>query len=333
MDALYYPRLSLPSPSWTNPNLLFFDRIHVIAPSGGHRQLFDRRTRALMDHDVVRPINPSEFARDDAADEIVLGYLIGRSQGMRRRAELARIHFGKIAFSRLAVELERVGLLRRLPRDQIPRSEVDGSWMEGPAWVIEYLMSMLATRIVTQIDDLPLITDEENARLAVTGVRSAARNNNVRRLKAVTTLLPAGPDISLEDILRFREEHPEELANFRRFVTELTTRNSADEDFEYRLRAAEEVRNRLVARLEQVPSRLPAAEIVLSASALAAPLVEHSYYSAAAAALGLGHLLLRTAEQARQYRQVRRAVMQDKLVFAALAAKRFAPGWGDEVLR
>ncbi|MGO6859805.1 hypothetical protein ACCS99_20055 [Rhizobium ruizarguesonis] len=322
MDALYFPYLSLPDPSWTYPNLLFFDHICVMAPSGDRHRLFDGPTRALQDYGLVRTIDPTRYAGSESEDAQVLAYLTGVSQTKRRDQDFGRIHLGKFAYGSLVEELSRIGFLKRRLAD-------DGynEWLEGPVWVINYLMSIFAARILAARDDLPLITDEISSSRLIAGKAVQGESSN-RRVKALARLLPLGPGAEIADIARFKEGHQRELQQFREFITYLITRDRRDGMFEIRLREAERLRTHLVEELSAIRSAIPPVQIGLAIASVAAPLAEHSPYSAAVGVLGLGYLV--TSWAARHRRE--RAIMNDKLVFAALADQRFAPRHSGNVL-
>lgn len=325
MDALFYPTLSLPGPAWTNPNLLFFEQIGVIAPEGEMRELFDGPTRLLMEHDLVRSVHPMDYARDDEDDERVIGHLLGLAQKPPKSQGSASVHLGKIAYTTLPETLIELGLLRRSYRDD---------WLEGPEWVVDYLMSVLATRMASNPDlDVSLVTNLASADRFVSGAPRLERLRADRRIRAVSCLLPIGPDAELDEIMRFREQHRSELHAFRGFVESLVRRSSiepaGEPDFNARLRQAEQLREHLVGELDAVPSTAPALPIMLSITAIAAPMVEASPYSAAAGVAGLGYLLYTRSSAARRTRQAR----QDKLIFAALVEKTFAARRSDDILR
>jgi hypothetical protein len=324
LDALFYPTLSLPGPAWTNPNLLFFDQIGVIAPDGDPRELFDGPTRLLMDHDLVRQVNPMRYARDDDDDEQVIGHLLGLAQNPPKRSSLTSVHLGKLAYTTLPTALLDFGLLWRSFRND---------WLEGPDWVVGYLMSALAMRMASNPElDASLITNIASAERFVVGSARSPQSRADRRVRAVSRLLPVGPDAALNEIVRFREQHRRELREFRGFIESLVRRSTMDADgeadFGGRLRQAEQLRRHLVGELEAVPSTAPALPIVLSITAIAAPMVEASYYSMAAGVGGLGYLLYTRGTATRRARHAQ----QDKLVFAALVERAFASRRGDDVL-
>lgn len=323
MDALYFPHLSLPGPAWTNPNLLYFDSISVIAPSRRDIGLFDGPTGRLIEHNLVRPIDPQRYRADPRSDAAIVGHILGLGSSQKRHAPLATIHLGKISGSPLMHDLIELGLLWKT-------SEWD--WLEGPVWVIEYVMSVLAIRILMDAD-LALVTDHPSARGLVAGPIRRDVSRDKRRLQAVTTLLPVGPDVSVDHILRFRDDHRRELREFRMFVEALAFRSVDSgedaESFSARLRSAEEVREYLVGKLEAVRSSAPPLAIALSVASVAAPAFEGSPYSLAASAMGLGYLLL----QQQRARASERRMLKDKLVYAAIAADHFRPKRAAAVLR
>ncbi len=322
VNALYFPYLSLPDPSWTYPNLLFFDQISVIAPRGERHRLFDGRTRALQDYGLVGTIDPAAYPADEAADVQVLAYLAGVAHTKRRGRDFGRIHLGKFAYSDLAGELIRIGLLRMQRTD-------DGynEWLEGPVWAINHLMTVFASRILAGNEGLPLITDEISSSRLVLGKDPRGQISD-RRVKALARLLPLGPGADIGDIARFKKDHQVELQQFREFITDLTMRDLRAGMFEARLNDAERLRAHLIGELRAVRSDIPPIQIALSVASVAAPLIENAPYSAAVGVVGLGYLVHSWATRQRR----ERAVMGDKLVFAALADRRFTPRHTSDIL-
>ncbi|MBM6595359.1 hypothetical protein [Microvirga pudoricolor] len=325
MDALFYPTLSLPGSAWTNPNLLYFDQIGVIAPHGDERELFDFPTRILMEHGLVRPIHPEPYATNEEDDAIVLGHLLGMAQTQRAGGPVTRIHLGKIAYTRFPSELREFGLLWPTYGD---------GWLEGPTWVCDYVMSVLATRMMSHPHlNVSLLTNQPFANRLVVGLPQKRPSAMTRRMQALARLLPVGPDAEIHDIMRFRDDHRRELKHFRQFVEQLIVRSKegpeGQGDFEARLREAERLKAHLVDELRAMRSRIPPAAIVLSVAPIAASLIENAYYSAATAVAGLGYLLYTRAGESRREREV----MSDKIVYAALASRDIAARRAEDVLR
>ena len=333
MEALYFPRLSLPGLAWTYPNLLFFDRIRTIAPTGVNpRTLFDGPTRSLIAEGLVEPLDPTPYVRDEKGDDLALSYLLGAVSTHRRRKQkqrLARIHVGKLTYMGLTQELMRIGLLRECLRG--PNEERD--WLEGESWVVDHLMSLIAARVLANHQQMPLITDDNDAKIKLVGSHSSTSTAAKRRLQAVQRLLPIGPDVNVADIVMFRRRHATSLSEFRDFVTDLSLRSADNErgeaDFERRLQTAEQHRRELVRAIQEIQSGRPAINIAISAASIVAPILEQSPYSVAAGLAGFGYVLWNEFGNRRSHRQA----MRDRLVYAALAQYEFAPRDVDELLR
>jgi hypothetical protein len=325
VDALFYPTLSLPRAAWTNPNLLYFDKIGVIAPDVDDVELFDGPTRTLMSHRLVEAINPERYAIDNAGDEVAVAYLHGIAHAKRVNGPHAKIHIGKIGFTSFPGELRALGLL----------SEPDANgWLKGPAWVCDYVMSVLAIRMMNHRDlNVSLLTNQPFANRVVAGVPVSRRSATERRIQALARLLPIGSDAEIDDILRFRQRHEHELKLFRQFVEQLILRSGegpySQLDFERRLCDAERLRADLVDALRDLPSHTALVDVGLFIAPVAASIAEDAYYSAGAAACGLAVLLYR---QSGAYRE-RRAIMSDKLIYAALVERKIAARRADDLLR
>ncbi|WP_404862914.1 hypothetical protein [Georhizobium sp. MAB10] len=333
MEALYFPRLSLPGMAWTYPNLLFFDRIRTIAPNGVNLEtLFDGPTRSLIAEGMVEPLDPTPYIRDDQGDTQALSYFLGAASSQRRRNKkqrMARIHIGKLTYMALTQELIRAGLLREC----LHGPNEDRDWLEGQHWVIQHLMSLIAARVLANHQQMPLITDENEAKINLVGSRHSSLTSAKRRLLAVQRLLPIGPDVNIADIVSFRRRNATSLAEFRQLVTELSLRSAEGErgevDFERRLQAVEQHRRELVRSIQEIQSGRPAITIAISAASIIAPVLEQSPYSVAAGFAGFAYVLWNESANHRRQRQI----MRDRLVYAALAQHEFAPRDVDELLR
>lgn len=315
MKGLYFPYLKLPDAEWTNPNLLFFDQIEIIAPGERYGNTYlDYRTRDLIEHGLVRPCDPEEFARDEDGDEVILGYILGEPRRRRSHGEVSRIHIGKLAYSHLPQELQKHGLLRQVEHHNARE------WLEGPRWVVDHLMTAIAVRILARREDLSLITSADDAKKVTIGT-SAARTRNERRIEAVSSLLPVGADVDPRQIVRFKETYGEELRRFRWVVDDLVRGEVASDVFSNRMNLAKELKAGLLDALKELDSRVPGIEIALSAASLVAPIVEQSPFSAAVAATAFGCLVYRLSKQRRQGRELR----NHQMMYAALARQHLMP--------
>jgi hypothetical protein len=278
VEALYFPSLSLPSSTWVNPALLFFDRLGVIAPQGPGRNLFDDRTHELIQLGLARPVTPHGLWQEGENDAFI-SYMLGRASAERSYTSIQRIHVGKLTYTPIADVLERAGLLIR----------VDDAWLEGPEWVVGRIMAYLALQTSLHSDrPLPLVTDERAAARVVTGSEAQATS---RRLRAVSRLLPAPADVPPRDLERFRRHNLPELHSFRRYLEQLISRDplstTGEASFESRLREAERLRDHLLGEMEGFSWRKQGPVITLSAMAIGASAIEQEPWSAGVGLIGL----------------------------------------------
>ncbi len=313
MEALYFPSMSLPPATWVNPALLYFDRIGVIAPHGVDIQSYDPRTRELLAEDLVRPVWSHDLWRlGEATDEAFVASLLRSASRRDANYEVRRIHAGKVAYGDVSRVLCERGLLSR----------TYGEWLEGPAWLVDSLMTYIAAQIsLSSPTPLPLISNDDSASRILMGRELPAVG---RRLEAVTRLLRVPPTAEPSELRAFRDTHREELRRFRLFVTELVARRDEPEngyDLDTRLAEAERVRDHLEGELSAVSWSGDAPTIALTAIAFGAAAAETALWSAGA---GLLALLYGLGDVAGRYR-VRHDAGREPLAYATQVARNWPP--------
>lgn len=323
METLYFPHLSLPASAWVNPALLFFDRIDVIAPDDGGRELFDERTEALIREGMVRPIHPFRYHWDSQDDDRFISYLYGLTHSPPRVGGVERLHFRKIAHTALGHELLRAGMLEH----------VEGDWLEGPRWVCAHVMAYLALQLSSHPElQIPLVTDEDSAQRMMVG-QARRRNPGSRASRVLRALLPVPASATVSEIADFKDQHRQELLQFRDFVDALITRDDldtvADGQLEERISEAIRLREHLENEISSAVWRRTAVNISLSATAAVAPALESSYFSMTAGLLALINLGAEAVRTGRRRRRARRS----PVVYAALASQRWRPRNTDDVFR
>lgn len=312
MDALYFPHLSLPSSTWVNPALLYFDRVGVIAPEGDHRSLFDHRTQELLDLGMARAVIPrGEWGREQDRDFI--SFLLGIASSKRSYGRIERVHAGKLMYTPIADALESAGLLSR----------VDHGWLEGPDWAVGRVMAYLALQISShEPRPLPLVTNERAAARVMSDQEGKTAS---RRVRAVARLLPAPSDALPREIDQFRRAHHRELEAFRGYIDALITRDQMDDDgetsFEERLREAERVRDHLVGEMQAFDWRSQGPGFAIAALGAVAPLMEQSPWSFG---VGLLSLVYGGAQGAAALGR-RRAARASPLVYSTQVVGRWQP--------
>ena len=324
MDALYFPNLSLPSLAWTNPLVLYFDRIGIIAPSEYDARLSSPRTARLVEAGLVMPMFAGVFGNYEEEDAFVLE-TIYRNEDRRRGRQgrsirLSRIHAGKLRETRLLGEL--------IDRRILHYDFDDAQWLIGPENVCIQIMTVLAERIIRGGGAGRIVTNKAFALRVATGQVAPSMGEHDRRIRVVTSLLPVSPAASSEQLASFKQAHGPELRQFRAFVEQLIRRETDGEVFEARLRDAEQLREQLTGELDVMRAREGAGNFALIIGNIIAPLIEGSFFSGAMGfATGAGALRSQASSNRR-----RREIYSDGLAYAALAHSALRPRTSAEIL-
>jgi hypothetical protein len=234
--------------------------------------------------------------------------------------KLYRIHRGKLVHTRLLEELLERRLLRPDPWDD--------QWLTGPEPVCIRVMTALAQRILRSGEAAAIVTNRSAALQMASREPLDHSTYYSRRLDAVSRLLPVSPSISPEALARFKADHASALRRFRSFVERLIRRDANESMFEARLAEAEELRDNLIGELETIGARGGASPFALIIANIVAPLLEASFFSAAANGIGLMDL---TRTRARDQRR-RHEIGGEGLAYAALARTTLRARTSDELL-
>jgi hypothetical protein len=319
-QVLYFPNLSLPEAGWVNPAILFFDCIGVISPDHPDERddLFDERTQALIDAQVVKPVWPGHFySWGSSTEETLFNILTEKTQTKPIADQFERLHVGKFRHSNV---LERL-----IDRGFVKTTESD-SWVSAPDWMAIDLMNYLALQLSCSPDlGMDLVTDRGIAWTCLTG-RAVGDYQADQRLRAITSLLPVGPDADVDGLLNFRARQSTELIKFRSYIEALLHDASSPEtrmtgQFEARLTEAERCRKELVQALETMRWGKVFGRVFVSALPMASSFADHSPWSAGAGLVSLG-LQLREEWNTRQTGLRAR---RDPLAYAALASSDLKP--------
>lgn len=316
MEALYFPRISLPSPSWTYPNILFFDKINVIAPNFRLHRNFNFETRILCENGLVNTIDPSEYLDEDDVSDI-LDYIVNVGPFRSENEGFSRINTFKFRGRYLLSGFIYKKLL-------IETNDSDGQWVEGPTWIIEELITAMAAKILSAKDNMPIITDRTSSlNLISQNINSDNKysiTQNKRRMDSIIKLLPVSPHINIDSLVEFKNAHHNELKNLQEFVVDLTRIENSDEIFERDLSEAERLRDHLIDEINEIQRFPSEIEISLSAASVGAAIYDGGNASIAASALSLSYLLYNWMNKQKQ----KKLIEKDKLVFAARAEIKFS---------
>lgn len=236
--ALYYPTIDIPEEGWLKSAVLFWDEIQTIVPSSVKDPYKNRLTRTLHDRGFLTPfdVNPDNRLVEGLS-ETVMKYINEASSFLVDvRASKTRIHSDKLP------QLFRIHP-EKLPyeiRHQLSRIIDDDGWLHTSAEFGSFYMSLLANKICED-KSLALLTDNPIASNLTDQVRLDARvqmgeRDYYQRNQKTTVNLAQGlltnlvvkgvklaPTTSIEDVLRFKNNHRDELGQFRTNLLKLVT--------------------------------------------------------------------------------------------------------------
>jgi hypothetical protein len=249
-SALYYPYIDIRNERWLRTAALFWDSIRTIVPDSIRDPYSTDFARELGDAGVLEPIRVmSDMEEVESLTDTVLDYLTDpaaaavmleadthpydrfhREKMSRHLRDLAEIHPEKLPYE---------------IRSQLGRALNDGGWYEVEQGFANFYMTLLATKLAERLG-LGLVTEANEAdQLAITvkkgktgylGRRRPGRHYEATgpRQRLPTEVAPGllidlvvqsiylAEDVPAKKILRFKEDHREELGVFRREVSRLT---------------------------------------------------------------------------------------------------------------
>jgi Family of unknown function (DUF6236) len=251
-SALYYPYIDIQNERWLRSAALFWDSIRSIVPDSVRDPYSSDFARELSDEGALEPIRVmSDMDEVDSLTDTVLDFLndptaaavmldtdarpnqpLHREKMPRQLRELVEIHPEKLPY-----------VIRSQLRDALN----DGGWYEVEPGFANFYMTLLATKLAERLR-LGLVTESNSAdQLAIAvhkghplasyfGPRRPGRHYEATgpRRRLPTALAPGllidlvlqsielPEDVSARSVLRFKRDHREELAVFRREVSRLT---------------------------------------------------------------------------------------------------------------
>ena len=259
-SSIYYPWIEVRDSTWLRTSCLYWDVIRTIVPQSIKNPYTTDDARYLQDEGVLVPYSISSeqpLLRDVGVD--FLAYLEtdeGKAMILGGRKNTALIHAEKI--SRKVRELSHIhpDKVHYLIHDMLEDSDFQHrgtyGWLTMHEAIANYYMTLLATRIATQIGT-SVVTDEVGAdRLGLVARAGAVIPNPVRFLEdeenwlgrykhmnprylaegAIATLaletIQIAPWVSTSDLLRFRKRYSDELGRFRTAIGDLCAKVERD---------------------------------------------------------------------------------------------------------
>ena len=253
--ALYYPRIQVPNDGWLKTAMLYLEGVQTIVPAS-MPEPYTGTSRVLFDAGVLSPLHVHPhmdsverlavkvfdyFGSTEADGVLIEGGLrqsdLIHPEKLPELRELVEIHPEKFPYA-LQHQLERLFHGR------------EGNWVRVDRPFARFYMTVLATQLAED-HGIALLTDlPASERLAV-NVRLDSKLGmpNIRfgdpdwrrygrhwfhEHRVPATLAPSlladlslqkiaiSPDTSVDDLLRFREDHKDQLGRFRTKMAELT---------------------------------------------------------------------------------------------------------------
>lgn len=265
--ALFYPTIDIHNEEWLKNAVLFWDEINTIVPSSIDNPYQANTTQYLSDEGILKPLPVSpdrDFVEELTAD--TLNYLntnegfqlLTKGQGNRtviHRDKLPRdvSRLFDIHPEKLPYEIQH----------QLRRSMTSEGWFRVDSNFAIFYMTLLANKICEQ-KSIALLTDNSltsnfsdlvrlDNQIALKG-RDYDYHHRMRNEKYIhlaqgllTNLIIKGIKVtnasSLEDIIKFKKKHRDELGHFRTNIAKLTKDLKTDTSFEAMKQQVEDIYN------------------------------------------------------------------------------------------
>lgn len=213
--AIYYPYISLPNSKWLMENLLYWDKLSSIVPYQvkEYGEGLSPFMKDLISSNLVNLVEPREY--NDDLDEFRDGFIEFAKKYKNTSSEYTRIHMEKIGNLR-----EQLLDLNLIENDNYP-------WVLMKDDLSDHFMEQLATSLslVDELDATP-ITNKGTFNL----------NSLVSQRNDVLSFAMPLPndEISIDKILRFKEDYGHLTRGFRNKIEKITLNILSQKDEELR---------------------------------------------------------------------------------------------------
>lgn len=231
-QALYYPWIDIDNSEWLKTAILYWDRISTIVPFGMECPYQNAETITLQMENVLVPyfINPDSQCVQRAgktfqtyldSEEVQTFLTVPLMNNQERMLDqnLSRVYVEKLAYS------------LRDKLNSLPRVLDRGGYLELDNQTATYYMNLLAVEI-SQENKWGLLTDSVQSETVSNIVKRGDSPILHRRfgdcinqgslIQTVFTAFKISQDIPIDDILKFRQAHNDELVNFRKGISDFS---------------------------------------------------------------------------------------------------------------
>ena len=254
-SALYYPSIDITNEQWLRNAVLFWDSIRTIVPESMGTPYSNAFARDLYNEGVLEPVLVSPAIEEiDSLTEDVLDFLTDPASAeviLSTNGQLPQhIHPEKLSHElRDLIDIHVEKLPYIIERNL--HDSMNGEWLHVSPGFAKFYMTLLATRIADRLG-LGLITESGSADQLAISVQKGKYSHqelhprmnrerfgrgydvfNSRRsvpkeiapgllLDTMVRSITLPPDLSVQQVLKFKNDHREELSLFRRELNRLT---------------------------------------------------------------------------------------------------------------
>jgi hypothetical protein len=249
-NALYFPYISVPERSWTVKTLLYWDRVCSIVPSQyvDEPQELTAYMRELVEAGLVEQVFPAGYVYEIRDFDSRFMKILERRQRSREEwmpGPTTRIHMEKLGC--VSEHLRALGVARR-----------ERGWVRLPTEIANLFMAYLAACLgqLPSIRATP-VTDRLGFGRLTSGIGLRVPTADIHLLKAreliLRELLPVpGQHVSLDKLIRFKQDHGQLLRRFRRHIEESAARIGREPSAEVRLELTEDFIRACEERLQEI---------------------------------------------------------------------------------
>lgn len=237
---LYYPTIKIKDGAWLRNALLYWDKVSSIVPGSNYSETNSIEVEYLRDVGLYEPIYPIEMQNDE---ELCKEFCIQVRKNLKlhrknlKNKTYFQIHIDKMRMSnenRIHIEKTPGNILEYLLDEGIAKRNCDGPWVDMNEHDANIYMATLA-RYLAKIHGNAEIGTDSSGKFLFPYVQNRSKNEIDKQIYldiAMQEILPVpNLDISLEDIIDFKNKYKQPLKCFRRRIDE----------FQWSLRTCERV--------------------------------------------------------------------------------------------
>ena len=222
-NSLYFPYISVPNDKWTIKTLLYWDKLSSIVPMDhiDNPQQLTPFMQNLVQEELVQQVFPAYYLYEIPDFEKCFIKLIEHRLNRARRTnnQKAKIH------PRSTIHAEKLGEIPEFLIENGLANRLNWAWYEVESWVANLFMAYLASCLgaLEQVNAAPVTNQASFSRMFGNLNPQFKRANAVHHNKArdviLRSLLPVPDDtVTLDELLRFKNDHGHLLPNLRRSI-------------------------------------------------------------------------------------------------------------------